>query len=281
MATKQCYCTSKGCNGKKLRPNEFSLHFRQDQEMKRKIAKQPHPTSEDGLTRQVFRMALTDRTSTQDSKWGDAIWERDSRNPAQRVLATGSDAVTGPSSHLPENSISESQDKPITSTPPEATSHVRALYDKLLALDYETDQHIDSVTAIIAGSVPTTSDKLLQAEEQWLRDTLHDVYVANPGRDQATNLLREAMIDRVLAQLALIETERKRHEPILMEASAVGDIFDTGEQKYHAYLSVLNKSKFNREIFYSSPSTWQPIACDCHVPRHRPKCFRTPGSTIL
>ena len=68
--------------------------------------------------------------------------------------------------------------------PSEQSSHAWALYNMLLALDHEMDQHVDNIAAIIAQVVPTTSDKPLQMEEQWFCDTLHNIYVANPGRDK-------------------------------------------------------------------------------------------------
>lgn len=242
MASRRCNCISKGCKGKSIRPSEFSRHMRQDEEFRRQTARHSHPIGEDGLVQQVFQMALKGQTSTSDSKWGDAIWERDSRNPA-RVLGVNPDAVS-PSS-IPDKPSSPSQGTSATEAPSEQSSHARALYDMLLALDHEMDQHVDNIAAIIAQVVPTTSDKPLQMEERWFRDTLHNIYVANPGRDRAANLLREAMMDRVLSQLKLIEMERARKEPV---ASTIptGVVFDTGEQSRFNVICIFTEAYSNR-----------------------------------
>ena len=68
----------------------------------------------------------------------------------------------------------------------------------------------------------------LMKEERWFEDVLHNIYALNPCGDKATSVLREAMIDRVADQLALIEEERRRRGHVANVGSSQ-NVFNSGE----------------------------------------------------
>src|SRR5882762_6427264 len=194
-----CFCTSFQCNGKKIRPADSGRHARLDEEKRRRIAKSGHPISNDTLVQQVFRMTLNTSTSTPESNEGEAIWERDLRNPAQGVFVVSLDdppasAESVPGGHPPPKLAS-------APTVSENPHHTRALYDLVLAMDHNIEEHVNVVTAALLK--PTTLDNFLKEEEQWFRDSIHNVHAVNPSGDAATRVLREAMIDRLVNQLSL------------------------------------------------------------------------------
>lgn len=215
QALRPCFCTSYKCNGKRIRPCDSTRHARLDEEKRRDIAQ------DDTLVKQVFRMALNGSTSTPDSKLGDAIWERHSHNPAQGFGASSDALLTF------TGSVSNRDPPSSASAVPESPSRSRAMYDLLLAMDREIELHVDAVAAITAKPLLTTSADPLKPEEQWFRDTFHNIHIANPAGDEATRLLREAMIDRVMNQLSLIEAERRRRGHVA-SANTPNNVFNTG-----------------------------------------------------
>jgi len=93
-------------------------------------------------------------------------------------------------------------------------------------MDNEIQQHIIEVSETM--SKPVTPDDPLKKQEQWFHDMVQDIRAVNPGGDNATTILREAMLDRVLNQHSLIEAERKRRGH-LANANAPENTFNTGK----------------------------------------------------
>jgi len=93
-------------------------------------------------------------------------------------------------------------------------------------MDHEIQQHIIEVSETM--SKPVTPDDPLKKQEQWFHDMVQDIGAVNPSGDNATTILREAMLDWVLNQHNLIEAERKRHGH-LANANAPENTFNTGK----------------------------------------------------
>jgi len=198
----------------------------------------------DTLVKDVFRITLKGGTSTAESKLGEAIWERDSRNPAQGV---SDNTPTSTESVPDEHTHAELPGAPTVS---ENLSHTRALYDLVLATDHKIEEHVNVVAATLkSGSAML--DHLLKQEERWFRDTIHNVHAVNPGGDEATRILREAMIDRLLNQLSLIESERKARGHIA-NANMPDKIFATGKQFLPQYNTCVEDAR-SAEKFYTHP----------------------------
>ena len=101
-----CFCDAFKCNGKNIRPQDSSRHLRLDEEKKHLTAIPGHPMNADTLVDEVFRVTLKDNMSTPEFKRGEAIWERESCNPAQGVVvalstSAGSVPVNQSSQELP------------------------------------------------------------------------------------------------------------------------------------------------------------------------------------
>jgi len=102
----------------------------------------------------------------------------------------------------------------------------QTLYQLLLHMDNKIQQHTIKVNKTMLK--PVTPDDPLKRQEQWFRDMVQDIQAANPGGDKATTTLREAMLDHVLNQYNLIETERKRCGH-LTNVNAPENTFNTGK----------------------------------------------------
>jgi|SRR5882762_3478937 hypothetical protein len=214
MATplRLCFCSSRNCNGKQIHAREYGRHQREDEEKRRKLEDCPQQNNSDTVVKEVFRMTLSSNTFSPASKSGGAIWERECGQGPTVDSLNATQAFT----NLVPNPPGVSKDLGCTQT----------LYQLLLGMDNEIQQHIIEVSETM--SKPVTPDDPLKKQEQWFHDMVQDIRAVNPGGDNATTILREAMLDRVLNQHSLIEAERKRRGH-LANANAPENTFNTGK----------------------------------------------------
>jgi hypothetical protein len=204
--SQSCFCTTHKCNGKKIRPQDFSRHKRQDEERRRKVAQ----TDSDTFVNQVFRTTM-DGIAPASS---EAIWDRDCLNPIQGLGGLST------SIHLPTTT-----EEPKTLPASPQSGQILALFNLAVKTDHEIEEHVNIVAGIITKDGAYNS---LMKEERWFEDVLHNIYALNPCGDKATSVLREAMIDRIADQLALIEEERRRRGHVANVGSSQ-NVFNSGE----------------------------------------------------
>jgi hypothetical protein len=226
-----CNCTSHKCDGQLVTRTEQRRHDDLDKANERRAnikAKRANIVTVDKVTKLTFRMALTDGTSTLDSKCGDAFWERSSLDQT--------DCLTN---DFPISPQDLSKEDPPAPAPPDLRPHsegpkqkpardsAKMLYNALVEIDVELHQHIRLVTELISESIPTVSDEPIRAERRWFQNIIHDIQAAHPGRDDATLQLRGAMVETVINIISVIDQELAKRAASVPEPVSTENTFDT------------------------------------------------------
>jgi len=226
-----CNCTSHNCNGQLVTRTEQRRHNDLDKANERRAnikAKRANIVTVDKVTELTFRMALTDDTSTLDSKCGDAFWERSSLDQTHSLT---NDSAISPQGFLKEDPPAPAplDLRPHSERPKQrpAANHVKKLYNALVEIDVELHQHIRLVTELISESIPTASDEPIRAEQRWFQNIFHDIQAAHPGRDEATLQLRGAMVETVTNILSDIDQELAERAASVPEPVSKENTFDT------------------------------------------------------
>jgi len=238
--TYSCFCTSLKCNGANVSASVLESHRRLDEAARRKKDRTQRTTM-DTMVQQVFRMTLESRTSTPESKCGDAFWERTSDKTTQRLFRTSSvdnSAASllqsgSPSPPILETTSATQEAVPTpasisdTSTRRKPDDRIPKLYATLVEMDHDIVQHTCNIADIVNSTIPTLSDEGLRSEERWFSNIIDSMQVVNTGGDDACIVLLAAMVDKVSSQLSIIETEMKRRAGAQLGVHQ-GIVFNTG-----------------------------------------------------
>lgn len=239
----KCFCTSLKCNGASVNTSVLESHKRLDEAARRK-KERTQRTTMDTMVQQVFRMTLESRTSTPESKCGDAFWERTSDKTTQRLFHTSfvdnsatsllQSGIQAPSPPIPQATSATQEAIPTpASIPPKSTGRkpdgrIPKLYATLVEMDHNIAQHTRNVANIVNSTVPALSDEGLRREEQWFSDIVDSMQVVNTGGDDACIVLLAAMVDKVSSQLSIIEMEIERRAGAQLGPVHQGIVFNTG-----------------------------------------------------
>lgn len=242
--THKCFCTSLKCNGSYVSATLLESHRRLDEATQRR-KERTQRTTMDTMVQQVFRMTLESRTSTPESKCGEAFWERTGDKTTQRLFRTPSTdnsvtpvhhaGIQDPCPSTPDAAIAEQGTVRTPASIPETKGTERKvderipkLYATLVQMDYDIVQHTQNVADIVNSPLPTLSDEGLCREEQWFLDITDSMLAVNTGDDDACIVLLAAMVGKVSSQLSILETERERRVGAQLRPVHQGIVFNTG-----------------------------------------------------
>jgi len=234
--TYKCYCTSLKCNGSNVSATSLENHRRLDEAAQRR-QERTQRTTMDTVVDQVFRMTLDSRTSTAESKCGDAFWERTGDKATQRLFRAPDASDIRPDHSVPKDSGTPISQPTSTEAKSDCTSgptdeRIQMLYATLVQMDHEIDQHAQIVDDFVVHSITNISDEPLRREERWFFDTIDNIQVVNPGRDVASIVIIAAMTDKALAQLSVIKVEMERRDGAQIMPVHEGIVFNTGRLSF-------------------------------------------------
>jgi hypothetical protein len=241
--TYKCYCSSLKCNGSYVSATLLENHKRLDEAAQRR-QERTHHTTMDTMVQQVFHMTLGGRTSSPESKCGDAFWERTGDKTTQRLFHTSAASVSDTRLEQPGSNSTASISKPINAesgpdcipasipkakrTEQKVDDRIPKLYAKLIQIDHEIDRHTQNVNNFTEQPITNISDEPLCKEEQWFSDTIDDIQVVNHGGDAALIALMAKMVDKSVGQLSAISVEKERREEARVIQIHQSIVFNTG-----------------------------------------------------